>query len=416
MLILVPVVSIFLLVYLYWRGLLEKKYLLPLVLLCGIGLVLLLQDQLASGEEISSLDRNEAGGGSRTAEVEVETGQGERIPLSLEIPEQTLTASQAEEALTTLCGQLEERILGENSSLNRVSSPLLLETSYENGITAEWMSDKPEILDWTGALGEEIPSEGETVTISARLQLQEAETLYERKITVFPGDGEDSTEARVRKLVETQNADTSVREYQLPAQLDGETLQWFPRAENSGLVISLLSLVAAVLAILSARQRAEQEETRRREKLEREYPDFVAKLQLFMGAGLNIRRAFLRLSEEYQRSGAGKGGKQFYLEEAAKTCTEMQNGIPEADAYRRMGIRCGTASYKTLGLLLGRSLKKGDGELVSLLEQEASAAYENRKRKARLTGEKNALRLLIPMFMMLAVVMILIIVPAFLSF
>ena len=54
--------------------------------------------------------------------------------------------------------------------------------------------------------------------------------------------------------------------------------------------------------------------------------------------------------------------------------------------------------------------------MADILEQEALDAWDERKRKARVLGEAAATKLLLPMVMMLAVVMEIIMIPAFLSF
>ena len=54
--------------------------------------------------------------------------------------------------------------------------------------------------------------------------------------------------------------------------------------------------------------------------------------------------------------------------------------------------------------------------MADILEQEALDAWDERKRKARVLGEAAATKLLLPMVMMLAVVMAIIMIPAFLSF
>ena len=77
---------------------------------------------------------------------------------------------------------------------------------------------------------------------------------------------------------------------------------------------------------------------------------------------------------------------------------------------------CIRDSYKGLSILLIQNLKKGGKGLLQLLEQEAQAAFEARKRQARVEGEKAAVKLLLPMGMMLLVVLIILMVPAFLSF
>lgn len=54
--------------------------------------------------------------------------------------------------------------------------------------------------------------------------------------------------------------------------------------------------------------------------------------------------------------------------------------------------------------------------MAEMLEREALEAWEERKRKARVLGEAAATKLLVPMIMMLAVVMAVVMIPAFLSF
>ena len=62
------------------------------------------------------------------------------------------------------------------------------------------------------------------------------------------------------------------------------------------------------------------------------------------------------------------------------------------------------------------SLDMGNTPFLEKLEKEALEAWDERKRKARVLGETAATKLLVPMVMMLAVVMAIIMIPAFLAF
>ena len=97
-------------------------------------------------------------------------------------------------------------------------------------------------------------------------------------------------------------------------------------------------------------------------------------------------------------------------------CHEMDSGVAEMEAYRRFGERCGQMKYKTFSTILIQNLQKGSHRMEDLLEKEALEAWDERKRKARVLGETAATKLLVPMVMMLAVVMAIIMIPAFLSF
>ena len=71
---------------------------------------------------------------------------------------------------------------------------------------------------------------------------------------------------------------------------------------------------------------------------------------------------------------------------------------------------------KMLSVLLVQNLRRGNENLLELLEREAASVTEERKRSARVQGEEAAIKLLLPMVMQLVVVLIILVVPAFLNF
>lgn len=94
----------------------------------------------------------------------------------------------------------------------------------------------------------------------------------------------------------------------------------------------------------------------------------------------------------------------------------MQSGIAEADAYERFGRRCQMPEYIRLGTVLSQNLRKGTKGLNAMLEQEATAPLRNGKITAKKVGEKAGTKLLFPMLLMLGIVLVILMVPAFLSF
>ena len=94
----------------------------------------------------------------------------------------------------------------------------------------------------------------------------------------------------------------------------------------------------------------------------------------------------------------------------------MENGVYEEKAYENLGQRLRLPVYVKLGGLLSQNVRKGSKDLLLVLNQEAKNAFEERKSQARRYGEEAGTKLLLPMVMMLSVVMILIIIPAFLSY
>ena len=157
-----------------------------------------------------------------------------------------------------------------------------------------------------------------------------------------------------------------------------------------------------------------EEMAKRAEQLLMDYPSLIMKFTLLIQAGMTVRRAFQKISSDYLRN-CPKEGRYAY-EAVTTTCHEMDSGVAQLEAYRRFGERCGQMKYKTFSTILIQNLQKGGHRMADLLEKEALEAWDERKRKARVMGETAATKLLVPMIMMLAVVMAIIMIPAFLSF
>ena len=170
---------------------------------------------------------------------------------------------------------------------------------------------------------------------------------------------------------------------------------------------------------------------------------------MLLSAGLTIRGAFTRITTQYREetgrgggtpsdrsgsgggtpaghsrhrssmpaggSGPGHGGKRYVYEEMLLTLREMNSGVPEASAYENFGRRCSLPMYIKLGSLLSQNLKKGSKGLTAMLEHEAVLSMDQHKMAVRKLGERASVKMLLPMILMFGVVLIILMVPAFLS-
>lgn len=102
-------------------------------------------------------------------------------------------------------------------------------------------------------------------------------------------------------------------------------------------------------------------------------------------------------------------------EEMALTLNRIRCGEPEGAAIEAFGRRCQVQSYMKLASLLEQNRRTGTKNLKQLLEQEMITAWEEQKHTARRMGEEAGTRLLVPLFLMLAVVMVIIMVPALMA-
>lgn len=172
-----------------------------------------------------------------------------------------------------------------------------------------------------------------------------------------------------------------------------------PEAWQDVLVLFLLfEAVSVGLFFLSDRD-VQEEMARRKSLWKYQYPDFIHKLVLYLGAGLSIRSAFARLAT--------------YYETARYVHREMEAGVPESVAYEHFGKRTGLQAYVKLAALLNQNLKRGTSTLFLRLEEEALQSSQERIQNGKKLGEEAGTKLLIPMVLMLGVVMLMIMIPAF---
>lgn len=152
---------------------------------------------------------------------------------------------------------------------------------------------------------------------------------------------------------------------------------------------------------------------KRRQEERHLYPEIVQKLTLYLGAGLNLRTAFVRVAQDYEDSVRRGGGTKPAYEEMLVAVREIGTGVSETLAYENFGRRTGVREYIRLSTFLTQNLKKGSSTLLQQLREEAEAAEELQMQNARRLSEEASTKLLLPMVMLLLVVMIMIMLPAF---
>jgi hypothetical protein len=104
------------------------------------------------------------------------------------------------------------------------------------------------------------------------------------------------------------------------------------------------------------------------------------------------------------------------MEELQIAKQSLQMGMPEQQVYYQLGRRLKLSCYIKLMTLLEQNVKRGTKGLTVFFEQEEAAALEERKNLAKRYGEEAGTKLLGPMMLQLLVVMLMIMVPAFMSF
>ena len=371
-----------------------------------------------NAEGKSVLIRGTHGEGSKKVELEAQI-DGDREPLSIQVDEQQYQKEKLPEVFEEAGESLEKAILGDNVSLDEVRHDLnLVDQVPDTGIRVSWESDNYEIVNLLGELQtEHLQEEGTLVELHAVLSYGGEEAVHTFCVNVFPPELSEKEQKmqKLRNVLQTAEKDTAEEEYLvLPDSLDGSKIVWKYPAESRAAGLFVLGIVAAGAVFFLDRQKHKQVLADRKKQLAADYPQLISQLTLFLGAGMSVRRAWFKMAEEYEKRRDRKGPRIAY-EEMSYTMHEIQGGVSEGECYERFGSRCGLPAYRRFGALLSQNLRKGGRGLNELLRKEAADAFEDRKKQARKLGEEAGTKLLGPMFLMLAVVLIIIVVPAFFS-
>lgn len=168
----------------------------------------------------------------------------------------------------------------------------------------------------------------------------------------------------------------------LPDRVGSQKIIWKEVIQDSSGYFFLLICIAAGLIRISGNRGVERRLAERNQELLRNYPEIVHKLTLYMGAGMTIRNAFGKMGEDYKKRKTPKK-KQYVYEEIVLLCHELQSGVSETEVYAQLGKRCRLQPYMKLSTLLSQNLRKGNGDLLRKLRQEAELAFEDRKNSAK---------------------------------
>lgn len=223
-----------------------------------------------------------------------------------------------------------------------------------------------------------------------------------------------------------QKVEQKIREYDknqetkseliLPQEIDHKKIIYKEIEEKSQLPLFLLVIATGILIYFFKDRELNKKVEQRRRNLQLEYPEFISKFTLLTGAGMPVKSALRKLAMDYKDSKNFGAEKNITYEELLIAVYEMESGVLEEAAYDHFGKRCKIPQYIKLSGLLIQNMKKGSKDMFSLLEKEVRESFEERKSNGRRLGEEAGTKLLLSMMLMLGIVMILIIVPAFLSY
>lgn len=390
---------------------------LLIIMICSI--LAFLAEISESENYFSSLMRNETGKGQAVYEIEAEIkGEKQSFPVTLE--EKQYTQAELTKLFDYACENIEAWILGANKSVKEIEEDLvLIEQVPDTAINISWECSDYSIIQPSGQLiRENISKEGEKVRLVAVFSYMKEERKHEIELFVrrksYEGIDKSFNELKETIRIEESESRTEA-DYKLPDEVSGMEINYSKPKEYRALIILMLGIVVALLLPLREKSVADKDKELKNRKMLLEYPELVCKLSLYLGAGMNITKAWEKIALIYIKSLSKDHSKNLINEQIIYTYRQLQSGTLTSKAFEAFGNRCGLQVFKKLSLLINSNLKKGSADLSMILKTEAKEAYETRKTELIKLASSASAKLMLPMVLELMVVIGVLIVPAFLT-
>ena len=368
------------------------------------------------------IDRNTYGEGHKQVSLQVRTKDGEyEEEIQLDIGDATYTYEELEKLYEKAILELDKMIWGESNPDRNTTKSLKLPFALEGyPFELEWESNNYFLMNHEGEIKKtDISKEGEQVIMKCTFIYEDWEKSYSMSVNILPKEQTDY-ELWKEQVWETLNWSEEEQKnnstYILPDKIGQKEVVFSEVKKDNSLIVFVLIVVTACVIYVMQDHDLHGKTGKRDNSMLMEYPVLINRITLYLGAGMTIKGAWNKIAKDYNRQKKLTKEKKYTYEEMLFSCYEMQCGISESNAYERFAERCGLQPYTKLAGLLTQSTRRGNVALISDLQKEAENAQEIRRNMARKKGEEAGAKLLIPMVMMLAIVMILIMFPAFFSF
>lgn len=329
---------------------------------------------------------------------------------SLQVSPQELTQEEFDRRAETLFVQLETGILGDNKDAEHIDKNLCLPTvDDENIFRLRWESSQPDILSSSGVVHLEEQSIACPVELSVTVEYLDYEATHSFCLVIQREEKcEDASVNAAKEMLEhIEKGARNDAKFTLPDKI-GKVKVLFEKKQNQALQCLVVGILCAGLVIPLSILKEQEEIRKQNAVLKAKYCFFVKRLWLLLGAGMTVQRA---LREFVDRSVY----EDRLVKEIGYALHQLDAGGEEAVVYEELGRQLQIPEYRRLMLHISQYIRVGHNNLQSLMEQEMQSAFETRKELAKQKGEKASTKLLFPMILLLAIVMIIILYPALYS-
>lgn len=368
----------------------------------------------------TTVERLPYGEGDVRRQLLVQIGNTKR-PYWIEVQQQSYSYDDVERLFEERKVQLEREVLADNDSADHVTKNLnFVDSLPGTALALEWSMDRTDLVDYEGRLQtESLTEEGDLLSVTAVLPYEKREFrhTFTVRVCLEALSEQDRLYRKLQKEIMRIDENTRTNDViVLPSDVEGEKVTYQEIRQNNRPFWLLLTFAAAAGVFFGQDRDLKKSVDRRNRQMLLDYPDLVSRVSLLLRAGMSVRGAFFKIAGEYmnQRNEYCSETRYAY-DELLVACRNMQSGMPEAEAYAQFGRRCGLSVYLRFSALLTQNLRKGNSRLLSRLSLEAAEAMEQHRAAVIAIGAEAGTKVLLPMVLLLIVVLIVLLAPAFLS-
>ncbi|MBO6000029.1 MAG: hypothetical protein J6P87_10110 [Lachnospiraceae bacterium] len=327
-------------------------FLAAFMALCAAAAVLSAEEDFAGGR----LFRNGYSESAKSIKVS-EENHGDFV---VEVAPREYTQEEAAKLAETVFDKLPCLMTGQEEAAGKdvltVSSSLSFPSRVQDiPFLISWDSSRYGVIETDGTVHP--PPEGEEkVTVTAALHYTGMKFEKEYTVLVVPAvpDEAEAERAVIEEAVSAAEKDSRQQEsFAMPDRAGGMELVWSRKRDDPSLLLFVCMLTAGVAAWFGADRDIYRRIRDREREMAMDYPQILSKLVLYIGAGMSVRNAFVKLGQNYlaaqakgsaggiRSSGAQTVRRRYAYEEILLVCRELESGVPEGKAYAHFGKDAG---------------------------------------------------------------------------
>jgi len=370
-----------------------------------------------------------------TKQVTIDNGEEKEV-YELKIYPRECTEEEFESLCLNLEKQLREWIEKETETGDWTEKGLHFPREDETGVLEiTWESDQPTVVDSSGKVVieksameksvmekstmekstmEENTTENDTMKNDSPVEIcftaKVTDGIHEKELS-FPLKISFEKNCNLQRNTVQKELQRMEREsrtesfFEIPEWIEGSRIGSEQKTERKKMICTgfLAGFVVLILEWFLQLNKLKEKAERRGKEIRKDYYRFVSKLTILLGAGMSMKGAVERAAFGCKALG----------DEVGICIKEIRTGIPEKEAYERLGRNLMIPEYVRLFSIIGQNLKYGNRNVLNLLIGEIEDTEKRNREEIRRNGEIISEKLMAPLFLLLITVIGIVMLPAF---